>query len=115
MLVDLLLDSHIQNNFINYKSFPFSAKGTIGIEMFINSIFIIWEHYYKYYQQSYKDNVRTFKGYQQYKPEQSSQGLPWLYFNYLFQFLTDLLSNMNIKKTKIKQDLQELILKKVKH
>jgi len=60
VILDLLLDDFVQENFVEYKSFPFSGKGTIGRDMNFGNVFMIWNHFQRKYRRS-KKKLRTFE------------------------------------------------------
>ena len=49
VILDLIFDPFVQQNFIKFESFPFSANDTIGAAANKTNIFIIWDHYYRKY------------------------------------------------------------------
>ena len=63
VMLDLMLDDFVQDNFVEYKSFPFSGKGTIGKEMNFGNVFMIWNHY----QRKFKKSKTTFKTFEELK------------------------------------------------
>jgi len=44
-IMDVLFESFLQESFIKYKSFPFSAKGFLGHETAMLNVLTYWNHY----------------------------------------------------------------------
>jgi hypothetical protein len=49
VLLDFILDPIVRRHFVELKSFPFFPKHTVGYFAMLNSIFVIWEHYFRQY------------------------------------------------------------------
>ena len=45
VILDLMLDNFIQENFVDHRSFPFSGENTIGKSVNLGNVFMIWNHY----------------------------------------------------------------------
>lgn len=58
VILDLILDNFVQENFVQYKSFPFSGKGTVGRDMNFGNLFMIWNHFQRKFKRS-QTNLKT--------------------------------------------------------
>jgi len=54
VILDLMLDNFIQENFVDYKSFPFTGENTVGKTMNFGNVFMIWNHFQRKYKKSIK-------------------------------------------------------------
>lgn len=55
VMLDIMFDNFVQENFIAYKNFPFDAEGTLGKEIHMNNLFMIWNHFHRKYKLKYGD------------------------------------------------------------
>lgn len=49
VILDVLLDSYIQQSFIQYDVFPFSEEGFLGKETAYLNVITFWRHYWHKY------------------------------------------------------------------
>ena len=54
VILDLVSEPFISNNFIAYKSFPFNPEGFLGEETAMLNVFTFWDHYVGKYQKKIK-------------------------------------------------------------
>ena len=49
MILDILLEPHIQKSYIQYDVFPFSEEGFVGKETAMLNVVTFWKHYWHKY------------------------------------------------------------------
>ena len=49
VILDIMFDRFVNENFVQFKSFPFTGENTIGQEVHFNNVFMIWKHFYRRY------------------------------------------------------------------
>ncbi|CDW77279.1 UNKNOWN [Stylonychia lemnae] len=70
VILDLILDPFINNNFIQYDSFPFEAKDFLGKETAILNVFTYWKHYNQKYYKKFKSSGVLEDDYQKFIKEE---------------------------------------------
>lgn len=51
VILDNILTPIVNNYFIRYKSFPYNLSNKEGGPELINSLFVVWDYYYKKYSE----------------------------------------------------------------
>jgi len=57
VLLDLIQEPFLKENFVEHGSFPFSGKDTVGMEMAKPNIFLIWDYHRKRYANKIQDKT----------------------------------------------------------
>lgn len=70
MILDLISEPFISNNFIAYKSFPFNPEGFLGSETAILNVFTFWDHYVNKYHKKIKKLAVLEEEYDKYIKEE---------------------------------------------
>lgn len=59
VLLDLIFDNFLQENFVKFKSFPYNCENTVGRDMSFSHIFTIWNFFQRKYTKS-SSKIKTF-------------------------------------------------------
>jgi len=63
VLLDMIFDPFVRENWIKFKSFPFAAQDTIGVNVNKTNIFMIWDHYFRKYAKMINNRAPFSKKY----------------------------------------------------